>query len=86
MDETADPMGRKALPAVSARGSARVAQLAGLLPATVATHARADLASEIELLPAELPAVANAVNNALRTRMTSLPLSPPKVLKAIKSA
>jgi len=37
-------------------------------------------------LVASVPAVANAVNNAMGLRMTSLPLSPPKVLKAVKAA
>jgi CO/xanthine dehydrogenase Mo-binding subunit len=37
-------------------------------------------------LVASVPAVANAVNNALGLRMTSLPMSPPKVAKAIKDA
>ncbi len=37
-------------------------------------------------LVASVPAVANAVNNAMGLRMTSLPLSPPKVAKAIKDA
>jgi CO/xanthine dehydrogenase Mo-binding subunit len=39
---------------------------------------------EVPLVMA-VPAVANAVNNALGLRMTSLPMSPPKVLKAVKS-
>ena len=37
-------------------------------------------------LVASVPAVANAVNNALGLRMTSLPMSPPKVAKAFKDA
>ncbi len=37
-------------------------------------------------LVASVPAVANAVNNAIGLRMSSLPLSPPKVAKAIKDA
>jgi len=40
---------------------------------------------EVPLVP-PLAAVANAVYNALGIRMSSLPMSPPKVLKAIKSA
>jgi CO/xanthine dehydrogenase Mo-binding subunit len=35
-------------------------------------------------LVASVPAVANAVNNALGIRVTSLPMSPPKVLAALK--
>ncbi|MEZ5815667.1 MAG: xanthine dehydrogenase family protein molybdopterin-binding subunit [Hyphomicrobiaceae bacterium] len=37
-------------------------------------------------LVASVPAVAIAVNNAAGVRMTTLPMSPPKVLKAIKEA
>lgn len=37
-------------------------------------------------LVASVPAVANAVNNALNLRMTSLPMSPPKVKAALKAA
>jgi CO/xanthine dehydrogenase Mo-binding subunit len=37
-------------------------------------------------LVASVPAVANAVNNAIGLRLTSLPLSPPKIAKAIKEA
>jgi len=40
---------------------------------------------EVPLVTA-VPAVANAVNNAIGLRLTSLPLSPPKVAKAIKDA
>ena len=40
---------------------------------------------EVPLVTA-VPAVANAVNNALGLRMTSLPMSPPKVLAAKKAA
>ncbi|MDX2159036.1 MAG: xanthine dehydrogenase family protein molybdopterin-binding subunit [Hyphomicrobiaceae bacterium] len=36
-------------------------------------------------LVASVPAVANAVNNATGIKLTSLPLSPPKVLKAIRA-
>ena len=36
-------------------------------------------------LVASVPAVANAVHNALGIQVTNLPLSPPKVLKALKS-
>ncbi|MGE3916715.1 MAG: xanthine dehydrogenase family protein molybdopterin-binding subunit [Hyphomicrobiaceae bacterium] len=37
-------------------------------------------------LVASVPAVANAVNNALGVRVTSLPMSPPRLLKAVKEA
>jgi CO/xanthine dehydrogenase Mo-binding subunit len=37
-------------------------------------------------LVASVPAVANAVNNAIGMRLTSLPLSPPRILKAMKNA
>jgi CO/xanthine dehydrogenase Mo-binding subunit len=36
-------------------------------------------------LVASVPAVANAVNNALGLDITSLPMSPPKIQKAVKS-
>ncbi len=37
-------------------------------------------------LVASVPAVANAVNNAVGIRLTSLPMSPPKIAKALKAA